>query len=231
MDWRTKDLVRMAHQADLEVIGHYRKGVRFYADTRAPNGVEMTFSLSSGRPEDTRGDLNELSRMKRFARSNPAPQRVPVTPPVVEPPKEESAPPIAHSTPTKTKTLTMSKAKIVTQTPASPPGLTQAHDLTPTEFYRLCEWIKVQPLANIPSFDGMAMLASKHAGRGLADSTVREAMAATAIEEPEHWNLPKEPHIIVALELEKFMKSLGAEPSEAFLSLLKPVAQRGVVHG
>ena len=37
---------------------------------RAPNGREQTFSLSNGSTSDVRGDLNEASRMKRFAKAN-----------------------------------------------------------------------------------------------------------------------------------------------------------------
>lgn len=235
MHKRTRDMTTMVEVAALTLIRTYQAKARLCADVRAPNGVEMTFSLSTGSRSDVRGDLNEQAKMKRFARLNPAASQSPEqiaqreadlvalpAPAVVHKPRRRLAPvttPVRRAItppapPITTSTITMSKA----------PTTNVVEDFTPRQFYLLCEWLKAQKLPLIPSFDALAMLASQHFGMPASEATIKEAIALTELVEPEHWAPPTEPHQILAQEMVTFMRSLGAEPSAAVISLLKHVA-------
>lgn len=189
---RTRDLVNMVKDAELEVVQHYSKAGRVCVDVRAPNGVERTFAISL-RPGDVRGDLNEQSKIRRFARENtPIPPAVELPPPVVKPKDDMKKP---------------------TETAA-------ATELTPREFYRLCELLKKVDLSTVASIE----VAARHMGAELdmkiSEEVLREAMEATDTPEPDAWNPLPEPHVVLARELEALLKQLGTDPSPQFKRLL-----------
>lgn len=223
MNNRTRDLVNMVKDAGLEVVEHYRKHSSVCVDARAPNGVERSFHLLE-KSSSTRADLDVQTRIRRFARENPAPGADTLVETIETPlPAPEPRAPAAQLKPQK-RILKVMKEKITNVTTAAEQELTMA------EFYRLCEWTKKTVGPNVPSLAALALLATSFIGHTVSEKAVHEAMMATETPEPECWNPPKEPHIIVALELEKFMRSLGAEPSEALLNLLRPAAQPGAAH-
>lgn len=200
---RTRDFVNMIRSAGLDVIRTYQKHSSIYADVRAPNGVETSFFVLA-RQGAGRDDLDCLARMRRFARQNPAPtpEAVPIPEPVV---------------------TVKPKRRIVKPTTTEAAAATAAAELTPIEFYRLCEWIKGLDMAGIPSLDALTIDAMKKIGQAVSEASVREAMQATETDEPEHWNPLPEPHVVVARELAAFMKKLGEEPSPQFARLMQTI--------
>ena len=88
MDRRQKDLKVMAEAAGLSALKFSRKGARVYLTCQADNGNTRTFSVSNGTTNDSRGDANEQSAMKRWARENPAPAAPTTTP---APPPQQKA--------------------------------------------------------------------------------------------------------------------------------------------
>lgn len=206
MQSRARDIVNLIRGAGLEVLRHYGKSGRQYADAVAPNGVEHTFSISAGAKEDRSGDFIVQGKMRRFARNNPAS------------PASSLAELVQQIEEEYTTEANMTKA-VKTEKPVS----AAAQDLTPVEFYRLCEWTKLQPLDQHPGAEAMAVAATIYIGHPVSEGTLREAMTATTIEEPEHWNPPGDPQLVVAWELGLLMKQLGVEPSKAFARLLASI--------
>lgn len=189
---RLRDLVDMVKDAGLAVVQHYSKAGRVCVDVRAPNGVERTFAISL-RPGDARGDLNEHAKIRRFARENtPIPPAVELPPPVVKPKDDMKKP---------------------TETAA-------ATELTPREFYRLCEWLKQANAASVSGLDVLARAASEAIGQPVSEAAMREAMEATDTAEPDAWNPLPEPHVVLARELEALLKQLGTDPSPLFKRML-----------
>lgn len=198
---RLRDLVRMVKETELEVVQHYSKSNRVCVDVRAANGVERSFSLSL-RPGDVRGDLNEQGKIRRFARENTP------TPPAVEIPA-----PVVTVKPKRSIVKPADQKADTTATPA-------AQQLTPIEFYRLCEWLKKQTAADFPSVDALALAGARYMGESVSEGTMREAMLATGTAEPESWTALPDPHVVLARELEALTKALGHEPSPIFRRLL-----------
>lgn len=217
MNNRTRDLVNMVKDAGLEVVEHYRKHSSVCVDARAPNGVERSFHLLE-KSSSMRADLDVQGRIRRFARENSAPGADTIVETTLPPPAPEPRAPAVQPKPQQKRILRIMKEKS-TQTNATTAA---EQELTMAEFYRLCEWTKKTVGPNVPSLEALALLATSFIGHTVSEKAVREAMNATETPEPECWSPPKEPHVIVALELEKFMRSLGAEPSEALLNLLRP---------
>ena len=192
MDRRQKDNITMTEQAELIALRTEKRNSRQYVVCRADNGVEREFSISLGSRSDPRGDLNQLSLMKRFAREN-----------AEQPPQ-----------PKKRETLTMQKAT------AKPAAIsTTAAQLSPVVFYKVCEWIKSQPLATFPSLEALALGAAKHIGGAVSEEDITTAMDATSISEPPHWSEPTDPQTIIVRELNNMMKELGVTTSPAFARL------------
>lgn len=191
MDRRQKDAMTMAELAELAVVSVEKREGRQHITCRADNGVERRFSISMGGKSDPRGDQNELSAMKRFARENAdqSPQ------------------------PQKRETLTMQKVTSKQVAPNSTPPL------DPIAFYKVCEWLKSKPLATFPNMEALALGAAKHIGSGLTEADMATAMQATGITEPVHWSEPTDPHAILVRELGSMMKELGVTASPAFARL------------
>jgi hypothetical protein len=185
----------MAKDVGLEVVSHYGKQNRVCVDVRAENGVTASFSLSNTSRSDVRGDLNEQSRMKRFARANGMP--------AAQQPED-----------TMQRTITLKKP---TETAA-------AQELTPIEFYRLCEYIKSMDVASASSLEVLTRGAASHLGCNLSEASVREAMTATSTAEPECWTPLADPHTIIARELAALMESLGQTPSSQLKRYLATLA-------
>jgi hypothetical protein len=93
--------------------------------------------------------------------------------------------------------------------------------LTPAEFYKLCEWTKAANWAGIANIEAAATLASTHVKQAVSETVLREAMAATETAEPEHWTVLPEPHVVVARELDSLMKLLGHERSRLFARMME----------
>ncbi|ACR14994.1 hypothetical protein BcepIL02_gp01 [Burkholderia phage BcepIL02] len=202
---RIRNLVEMVKDAELEVVRHYSKDGRVCVDVRAPNGVERAFAISL-RPGDVRGDLNEQSKIRRFARENtPIPPAVDIPAPVVT---------------VKQKRSIVKPADQKAETPAS----TAAQQLTPIEFYRLCEWLKQANAASVSGLDVLARAASEAIGQQVSEAAMREAMEATDTAEPDAWNPLPDPHVVLAREIEALTKALGHEPSPMFRRLLEALA-------
>jgi hypothetical protein len=188
---RTRDLVNMAKDVGLEVVGHYIKQNRVCIDTRAENGVEASFSLSNSSRSDVRGDLNEQSRMKRFARANALKQE----------PEE---------------TMQRETIKLKDSTAA-------AQELTPIEFYKLCEYIKSMDVSSASSLEVLTRGAASHLGATVSEASVREAMTATGTADPECWTPLAEPIVIVARELALLLEQLGHAKSSQLTRFLETV--------
>ena len=191
MDRRQKDITTMAEQAELTALRCGKRSGRQFIQCRADNGVEREFSISLGSKSDPRGDQNELSAMKRFAREN------------------------AEQTPQpKTReTLSMQKDK------ANPALKISVAQLAPVDFYKVCEWLKSQPLATFPDLEALALGAAKHIGSAVTEADITTAMDATSITAPAHWAEPTDPHAIIVRELATMMKELGHAASPAFARL------------
>ncbi len=190
MDRRQKDIMTMAQMAELAAVRTEKRGNRQFITCRADNSVEREFSINLSGRGDPRGDQNELSAMKRFAREN------------------------ADQNQTKKReTLTMAKAAdkyTVKSTTA---------ELTPVDFYKVCEWLKAQPLANFPNKEALTLGAAKHIGSTVTDADITTAMDTISISEPPHWSEPTDPHAILVRELSTMMKELGVNASPAFARL------------
>lgn len=85
MERRQRDIFDMAERAGLSPARYERRDTRGVLLCVAENGAEREFSVSLGGRNDYRGDQNELSRMKRFAREN----ALPSTQATNQPPKNE----------------------------------------------------------------------------------------------------------------------------------------------
>jgi hypothetical protein len=119
------------------------------------------------------------------------------------------------------ETTTMKKATLAA-VPAE--AVTEAaRELTPTEFYRLCEWTKTANVRDLPNLETLAGIASRHSTMTISESVMREAMGAVGMPEPDHWHAPGDPQLVVAWELGALMKQLGVEASPAFKKLLESI--------
>lgn len=195
MDRRQKDIITMAEQAELTAVRTEKRNCRQFITCRADNGVEREFSVSTGSRSDPRGDQNELSAMKRFARENA--EQTPKTQPK---PRE---------------TLSMTKATTKTDAAAT----TSVQALTPVDFYRACEWVKAQSLANFPNMEALVLGAAKHIESAFMVSDMQVVMKTIGISEPAHWAEPTDPQTILVRELHSMMKDLGVTASPAFARL------------
>lgn len=205
MDRRQKDITTMAEHAELAMVSCEKKNGRQYATLLAENGNKRTFSISIGSRTDPRGDLNELGAMKRFARENrltPAPQSHPLTAP--------------ESTPTPKPMTTTAPKKIMTL-PTTKKVAVQA--LSHVDFYRVCEWVKAQNLATVPSLEALAMFAGQWLQSAVPEDEMKLVMTTIGVSEPTHWAEPTDPQAILARELLTVMKKLGEDPSAAFKRL------------
>ena len=191
MDRRQKDIVTMAELAELTALRTEKKNGRQFITCQADNGVERDFSISLGGKGNARGDQNELSAMKRFAREN-----------------AEQTP-----QPKKRDTLTMAKDN------AKPTLKISASQMAPIDFYKVCEWLKTQPLATFPNLEALPLGAAKHISSAVTEADINTAMDATGISEPPHWSEPTDPHAILVRELSTMMKELGVASSPAFARL------------
>ncbi|CAB3972306.1 MULTISPECIES: hypothetical protein [Burkholderia] len=198
---RTRDLVEMVKAAGLDAVRQYGKSGRVCVDARAPNSAERTFSLSH-RQGDLRGDANQQAEIRRWARAN-----MPPPPPPVELPK-----PIITVKPRR------STVKNPTDTKQAQPSSAE-QEMTPREFYRLCEWLK-QVSIDVSGIDVLARAASNALGQEISADTMREAMEVTGTPEPDAWNPLPDPHVVLAREIESLTKALGHEPSPHFRRLL-----------
>jgi len=199
---RQKDITLMAEHAGLTAVKAERRNARIYLVCAGENGAEREFSISLGTRSDPRGDLNQLSLMKRFARENAVS-------------RDESATPTTTTRPTMTK-------KSISTTPA--PSI----ELSPLDFYRLCEWLKTKAteIAALPSSEALTLAITRHIGQPVETGTIQQAMQVTGVAEPDHWNDPTDPTdptLILARELATLMKSLGAAQSAAFAKLVGQV--------
>lgn len=209
MDRRQKDLKVMAEAAGLSALKFGRKGGRVYLTCQADNGATRIFSVSNGTTNDYRGDANEQSAMKRWARENPAPD-VPTTTPA--PPPQQKAPSMPRNT-------TPAPATIAEQLqPLKKPG-GQVLDLAPVEFLRFAKWLSNQDLTRIASMDDLVLLACKHMEKPVDEATVRAAMPEVGLAEPEHWGEPTDAQAIIVREIGLLLKGLGQEPTPAFKKL------------
>lgn len=198
MDRRQKDITTMAEMAELVAVSAEKRNGRQYITCRADNGAERAFSISLGSKGDARGDQNELSAMKRFAREN-----------------AEQTP-----QPKKRDTLTMTKPDrnkpTVTIDPNQEPVVKA---MSPVDFYRACEWLKVQNLQTFPDIDALVLGAAKHIETAFLVEDVTVAMKTVGISAPAHWAEPTDPHAILVRELSTVMKELGVAESPAFARL------------
>lgn len=198
MDRRQKDILTMAELAELAVVRAEKRDGRQWVTCRADNGVERKFSVSLGSRGDPRGDQNELSTMRRFARENALRPTHPIQPKQRE-------------TLTMAKDTTKPAIKII------------APQLAPVDFYKVCEWTKAEHakhlLSRFPNLEAMALAASKHIGSPVTEADITAALGATDLKEPEHWAEPTDPHAILVRELGTMMKELGMTASPAFARL------------
>ncbi|MDN7179054.1 hypothetical protein M0D69_13735 [Caballeronia sp. SEWSISQ10-4 2] len=96
-----------------------------------------------------------------------------------------------------------------------------AKELTQIEFYRLCEWLKIQDLATYASLEVLTAAAARICSHNVSEATVREAMTATGVTDPEVWTAIPDPQIVLARELAAIQYALGHEPSSLFRRYLE----------
>ena len=192
MERRQKDITTMAEIAELTALRCEKRNGRQFVRCRADNGVEREFSISLGSRSDPRGDQNELSAMKRFAREN------------------------AEQTPYPKTRETLTMQKVTAKTQAAKPAV---QTLTPVDFYKVCEWIKTQAMPTFPNLEALALGAAKHIGAAVHESDITTAMETVGVSEPPHWAEPTDPHAIIVRELATMMKELGHAASPAFSRL------------
>lgn len=211
MDKRQKDLKVMAEASGVTPLKFDRRKSRVYLMCEAENGATREFSVSTGGTSDVRGDQNEQSLMKRWARENAKPESTPQ-------PKKAPATmqtPVAKLSPRQSASMgeqlaTQMSGKTVTKEPA---------ELGMKDMFRLCTWMKLGDLAKVPSMEALVLEASKHLGVAVQESTVREAMDATGVTEPVHWSEPSDPQAIIVREIGLLLKGLGQAPTDAFSKL------------
>ena len=206
MDRRQKDITTMAEHAELAVVSCEKKNARQFATLLAENGNKRTFSISICSRSDPRGDLNELGAMKRFARENRLPAAPQAQPMAVQKSMPEPKP-MTTTAPKKTMTLPTTTKKTAVQS------------LSHVDFYRVCEWVKAQQLATVPSLEALAMLAGQWLQAAVPEEEMKLVMTTIGVSEPAHWAEPTDPQAILARELMTVMKKLGEDPSAAFKRL------------
>ncbi|WP_171012263.1 hypothetical protein [Acidovorax sp. NB1] len=189
MERRQRDIFDMAERARLSPVRYERRDTRGVLLCQAENSVQREFSVSLGTRGDIRGDQNELSRMKRFAREN-AVLTEPANPGTTTPKKDY---------------LAMLKAPAPT-----------APALDPVAFYRACEWLKGQKIVTFASLEALAQDASEHVGATVSEADMKLVMTTLNVQEPALWHEPKDPQAILVRELSTIMKRLGETPSPAF---------------
>jgi len=188
---RMKLLRDMVLDAGLELVSTGFRNNRVAVEAKAPNGLTRTFQLSTSSRIDPRGDLNEHSNIKRFARQNPAPGEAPAI--------EETD---------------MSKK----------PATHAEKQLTPIEFYRLCELVKKVNAGTVSGIDVFAAGLGNELGLSVSIETAREAMTATGTPEPAEWTQLPDPHVVLARELAAIQEALGQTPSTLFKRYLETLA-------
>lgn len=186
MERRQKNIFDMAERAGLSPLRYERRDTRGVLLALAENGAEREFSVSLGSRTDSRGDANELARMRRFARENAL-----------------SAIATPETTTTNKDAITMSK------TPAHAP-------LDHVAFYRACEWLKSQKMSAFSSLEALALQAGQQVGTEVSETDMKLVLSALSVQEPAHWSDPKDPQAIIVRELATVMKKLGEHPSPAF---------------
>ena len=98
-----------------------------------------------------------------------------------------------------------------------------AQQLTPKEFYLLCELIKKVNVASVSSLEVLASSLGNELGMSVSTDAAREAMEATNTPEPEVWTKLPEPAVLLARELEAIQSALGQEPSALFRRYLATI--------
>jgi hypothetical protein len=205
---RLTDVKNMVRSAGLEPLRAYQKHSSIHVDTAAPNGVEHTFFVLT--KPGTRDDVDFLSRMKRFARANPAPMSCPDT----QPEKEKE---VAES-----KTLTVRKRTPTFESLELPQ--TAAAELTTKEVIRLSAWLTdTAIMAEHPNLGALARSATILIGHPVSEAIMRDIMDATDTPEPEHWHPLPDANTIVLKELSTMFEQLGYKPSRLFERLLETV--------
>jgi len=208
---RLTDVKNMVRSAGLEPLRAYQKHSSIHVDTSAPNGVEHTFFVLT--KPGTRDDVDFLSRMKRFARANPAPMSCPDTPT----PKEEEV--------SEPKTLTLKKRAAYDRTAPLEVTTTAAMELTTKEVIRLSAWLTdTAIMAEHPNLGALARSATILIGHPVSEAIMRDIMEATDTAEPEHWHPLPDANTIVLKELSTMFEQLGYKPSRLFERLLETVA-------
>lgn len=209
-------------------------------------GTEETRIFSITLKEgDRRGDLNEASRMRRFAREcgTPATQLAEKLKPVVEefkkvaavaPPKTppptdylgwKNPPPSEPSARVEAPTLLEAKpmTKAVRPIPSNK-GMKLAR-LTMDEQYRLIEWVKTQDITTYKNIDELNKAAAAFLKLPVADATLHKAMAIAGVKFERRKPINQKAHVftapILARNLLRVMEQLGIQPDDELKSLVK----------
>lgn len=221
MDKRRKALKVMAETAGLTALQFDSKNSRTYLRCEAPSGAKQDFWLSEATRVDPCAEQNELSRMKRFARENPA-ASTPIAPAPASQPQPRNSPAMKQPTIATTAisaALQDAVANTTSTTPAAAVRQVEVIELGPREFFQLAEWMRKQQLAKVANFDVLQLEAGKHLGQPVDAVSLRSAMELTGIKEPAHWGEPTDPQAIIVRELARVMTELGVVPTLAFNKL------------
>jgi hypothetical protein len=208
---RTKDIMDMARAVGLDPIRAFQRASSTCCECEAPNGNTSTFRLRT--TKTSVADDNEcMSHMKRFFRQNqkpdnqePEPEAVKTEPNIITVPKRSTY---------------MTKAA-----PAPEPAPAQEsvadRELTPREFFRVATWVQGCVMPTFPSLQAFALAATKHFSLPVSEAVMQEIMVEAGVPEPDSWNPPLEPHVVVARELAAMMERLGEKPSTQFSRLME----------
>ncbi|RKP44735.1 hypothetical protein [Pararobbsia silviterrae] len=210
---RARDIKHLAERAGLEVVRVQRESNRMCAVLRAPNGVERSFSIATGKC-DSAGDNLASMHMRRFLRENPAPE---AATPSTEPTKKAAQ--MSEKRPTLTAKSSPTPAASGPVSSAS----RAAEELTPREFHRLCLWV-VSEASKHPSAESLAVAATTHFEHAISAETVTHAMDVAECPQPEAWTPLPEPTVVLANEIAILLKSLGTDPSPQFRRLMETLA-------
>ncbi len=181
-------LKRFALENNLDLLETGTDGTRWFAEVQAQNGAKSRFTLPK-KEGDIRGDLNEQSRIKRFAQNNVATMTLPSIPPATEGDVQVTV--------RRKLAVVMASTGEPAQPPAPPPpatamergpvpeGVDSALDkkspvrrlrrLTQAQFYQLIKLLEQTDTLKFFSHDELAKHCSKELGIEIAETSTKDA--------------------------------------------------------
>jgi len=182
-------LKRFALENNLDLLETGTDGTRWFAEVQAQNGAKSRFTLPK-KEGDIRGDLNEQSRIKRFAQNNVATMTLPSVP-------AASENDVQVTVRRKLAIVMAATGEPPAQPPAAPPPATamergpvpegvdsvldkkepvrRLRRLTQAQFYALIKLLEQIDTMKFYSHDDLAKHCSKELGIEIAETSTKDA--------------------------------------------------------